>query len=62
MPSPKEIAKIRAEIVRLEKAREQCADSGIRRAETEIAATRSLKAARPSFTLGAQTTRLRESQ
>jgi hypothetical protein len=31
MPSPKEIAKIRAEIVRLEKAREQCADSGIRK-------------------------------
>jgi hypothetical protein len=31
MLSPEEIAKIRADIVRLEKAREACAHSGIRK-------------------------------
>jgi hypothetical protein len=30
MPSPGEIAQIRAEIKRLEKARDDCTDSGIR--------------------------------
>ena len=31
MPSPDEIAQIKAEVERLEKHREQCSDSGIRK-------------------------------